>query len=64
MVEVVVLSDDDIMPASSGTNYFSQITSKLNSLNGATASSNLSSGSTTYTLTGFWEGDVRYVIKY
>lgn len=45
MVEVVVLSDEDIMPASSGTNYFSKITSKLNSLNGATASSNLSSGS-------------------
>lgn len=44
-VEVVVLLDDDIMPASSGSNYFSKITSKLNSLNGAAASSNLSSGS-------------------
>lgn len=44
-VEVVVLSDDDIMPVASGSNYFSKITSKLNSLNGATASSNLSSGS-------------------
>lgn len=45
VVEVIVLSDDDIMPASSGSNYFSKITSKLNSLNGAIASSNLSSGS-------------------
>ncbi|MBO5031793.1 MAG: hypothetical protein J6D08_07890 [Lachnospiraceae bacterium] len=44
-VEVVVLSDDDIMPLASGSNYFSKITSKLNSLNGAIASSNLSSGS-------------------
>lgn len=44
-VEVVILSEDDIMPVSSGTNYFSKITSKLNSLNGITASSNLSSGS-------------------
>lgn len=32
-VEVVVLSDEDIMPLASGSNYFSKITSKLNSLN-------------------------------
>ena|GEM_PF-823173 len=45
MVEIVVLSDDDFMLTSSGTNYFSKITPKLNSLNGALASANLSSGS-------------------
>lgn len=44
-VEVVILSDDDVMPVSSGSNYFSKITSKLNSLSGTIASSNLSSGS-------------------
>lgn len=41
-----IVTDDEIMPtATSGSNYFSKITTKLNSLYGATASSNLSSGS-------------------
>lgn len=42
----VVIADDGIMPAATtGSNYFSKITTKLNSVNGATASSSLSSGS-------------------
>lgn len=37
---------DEIMPAATtGSNYFSKITTKLNSVNGSTASSSLSSGS-------------------
>lgn len=49
LVKVVVLSEDEDIPeeaqALTSSNYFSKITTKLNSLNGAIASSNLSSGS-------------------